>query len=473
MSIRACLEVLDKLEPGSAERKNLLFTARLLAQLLGEATIIPGYKSDAKGAFRTVVPEIERVLSKPNDPFTLHPDVAIAGENHSMFARTLADTARRLGNLRSADGSRLLWACLDIEADLNRRAEDFYRAELAAATPGHGAQTSQAPEFDLEHLPHFLSERCGGQPIAIGRVRRIPGGFSKITLLLELVQNGPYPKSIVLRLDKKGGFLGTKVADEFAVLERLYCNEVCVPKPLLSEPTGEVIGSPFIVVAAVPGATIGDMFNLPAANAAVNASIATELARLHRVPLTAMDGALKGIGKTTREQASEWLRQSLAAWEGLEAPSGIIDTAFDWLTTNLSLADGDSVVMHGDLGLNNILIDNNNVTALVDWEFVCAGHAAYDLGYFHCMASALGSWEDFLDHYRDAGGKVPLRKTLDFFILFANVRLAVMVWQGAVGFMRGQLKDIMWGNVVANDLRTATMRVVEQMKIIARHAESV
>lgn len=122
--------------------------------------------------------------------------------------------------------------------------------------------------------------------------------------------------------------------------------------------------------------------------------------------------------------------------------------------------------MHGDLGLNNILIDGERVSALLDWEFVRAGHAAYDLGYFHCMATALGDWEDFLAAYQRAGGTVPSPEVLQFFILFANVRLAVMVWQAEAGFMRGRLPGLIFSNPGSHDLRVATMRIADRLQAI-------
>ena len=83
------------------------------------------------------------------------------------------------------------------------------------------------------------------------------------------------------------------------------------------------------------------------------------------------------------------------------------------------------------------------------------------------MAVPLGSWDDFLAAYARSGGVLPSPETLDFFILFANVRLATMVWQGATAFERGQLTDLVWANPGAHDKRIATMRVAEQLRKVA------
>lgn len=184
--------------------------------------------------------------------------------------------------------------------------------------------------IDTGRLAAYLAKQTGGAPITVSEVGVVPGGFSKLTLIVKLGDNAALPGTIVLRLDRPAGLaLGTEVRDEFAILQLLHARGVRVPEPFACEPTGDVLGAPFMAVAAVPGKTIGDMFNLPPRNPAINTAIATEIARMHAVPLHAVGGALRDSDKSTREQAAEWLDASRRTWEGLSASSAIIDAGFD------------------------------------------------------------------------------------------------------------------------------------------------
>ena len=459
---RTAAEAAPALPAGSMERKNLLILQRLAVKALADQGVTRESFHGAGASLAEARPRIERALSAAGKAL---PVEWPAGEmSPGEVADALSRAAQLLGEVDSAEARELFWQCIDLEAGINRRGEDFYQsrmAEYSSAGAGGAAVT-----IDLDRLAGFLSEQAG-EPVTIRSARNVPGGFSKLTVIVELEKAGPYPPRIVVRLDRKGGYLNTTVADEFEVISALHKEGVAVPRPLASDPTGAVLGDPFIVVEARPGRTIGDMFNPPEPSAATNESVAAALAGLHSVPLDRMGDALRGTELSTREQAADWLMESKTAWQGLATPSAIMDAGFAWLEDNLHLAEGVPVVMHGDLGLNNMLIEDERLTALLDWEFVRAGHAGYDLGYFHCMAVPLGSWEDFLVAYGRAGGVVPAPEVLDFFILFANVRLATMVWQGATAFGRGQLTDLVWANPGANDQRVATMRVAEQLRKVA------
>lgn len=443
----ACEDAEAELPAGTTVKKNTLYAKRLAVQLILDSVEEPKYVAELQDAFRAAMARAGV-------------DAAAAATADEMRA-ALSATAKGLPD-DAGEARRML---LEVEYELTARSEAFYTEQLALLAGGNTSGAGGQNQYDGQAIVDFLSREAGGAPVSLVSLRRIPGGFSKTTLLLEIDAGDAYPSRIVVRLDRADSYLGTAVSDEYEVIGRLYAAGVKVPRPLAHEPTGKVVGDPFIVVAALPGATIGDMFNMPPPNPAINRSVATELAKLHSVPLSHMGDALRNVG-TTREQAGMWLNESRQAWENLNMPSAIMDAGFAWLAGNLHLAEGERVVMHGDAGLNNILIDGDTVSALLDWEFVQAGHAGYDIGYFHCMAIALGPWEEFLAAYEEAGGILPSPEAIDFFILFANVRLATMVWQSASAFMSGQYNDIMWADPVVHDLRIGVMRVAQQLKAI-------
>ena len=90
---------------------------------------------------------------------------------------------------------------------------------------------------------------------------------------------------------------------------------------------------------------------------------------------------------------------------------------------------------HGDYGINNILIKDNSVSGILDWEHAHIGNPAYDLGYFHPMADSLASWSVFLDEYADTGVPMPDQDQINYSILLGATRVGVMVCQVRKAFL--------------------------------------
>jgi aminoglycoside phosphotransferase (APT) family kinase protein len=73
------------------------------------------------------------------------------------------------------------------------------------------------------------------------------------------------------------------------------------------------------------------------------------------------------------------------------------------------LDEGAPCVVHGDIGAHNLLVHDDRLTAILDWEFSRVGDPAEDLGVARPNVIACMDWDEFLRIYRDAGGRpVPL-----------------------------------------------------------------
>jgi aminoglycoside phosphotransferase (APT) family kinase protein len=258
-----------------------------------------------------------------------------------------------------------------------------------------------------------------------------------MTIQLAGVKN--LPSAIVLRGDSitSANYGGASSVDEYRLLKVLYEHGVCVPKPLAAETSGAVFGSPFMLVERAPGVMIGHMFDLPPPNKTTGQDIARKLAAIHRVPVSAIGDWVRGAKVETSKQVASTIEESFVNWQSLQRPSPIFEAAFKWLRENVTIMDKSRGLVHGDYGLNNILIDNGRASAILDWEFFHIGNPAYDLGYFYYQAESLCSWQEFLDAYVGAGGTLPSKEELDFSILFAATRLGVMVSQSHIAFRNG------------------------------------
>jgi aminoglycoside phosphotransferase (APT) family kinase protein len=93
-------------------------------------------------------------------------------------------------------------------------------------------------------------------------------------------------------------------------------------------------------------------------------------------------------------------------------PSEVFEQAFATLAVTRPPARP-PVIVHGDLRLGNLIVDERGLAAVIDWELVHSGDAAEDLGWL-CVrawrfggagpAAGLASREDLLAAYRAAGG---------------------------------------------------------------------
>lgn len=311
-------------------------------------------------------------------------------------------------------------------------------------TPQQGAASSgavHARSIDERSFNAFLAHAFPDEPsLRLAGYRYISGGHSKFTARIQTTAGRSIPSNIILRADASGTYGGASVVDEFRLLQVLHRNGVKVPRPLAVDASGKAFGAAMMLVEAMPGESIGHMFNLPQPNAAVNRDVATQLARLHRIPAAEFGNKVDSANCTNQEKALNWLDESYATFKALNRGTAVLEAAFHWLRENAALNDGARSLVHGDYGLNNILIHQDRVSTILDWEFAHIGNPIYDLGYFYYQADSLSSFQEFFDAYRAAGGFNPTQAQIDYATLFASTRLGVMVLQSETAFEAGVIK---------------------------------
>lgn len=128
---------------------------------------------------------------------------------------------------------------------------------------------------------------------------------------------------------------------------------------------------PVLALAALPGSALGSLGTPSTASSAAWASTGAAVRTLHDAPLPARPG------RTVEELASsladecEWL----VAHEVL---------SLDVVTRNRALAETvlrpwTPVFIHGDLQVDHVFVDGDDVTGIVDWSEAAQGDALFDL----------------------------------------------------------------------------------------------
>jgi aminoglycoside phosphotransferase (APT) family kinase protein len=116
-----------------------------------------------------------------------------------------------------------------------------------------------------------------------------------------------------------------------------------------------------------------------------------------------------------------------------------LELAFQWLRRELPRVDGAASLVHGDPGFQNTLVEGDELVCLLDWEFAHAGDPAEDLAYCRPTVSRVMPWEQFLEHYRAAGGAAITPARLEYFEIWRTVRNASLGTRMLRDFMDGTI----------------------------------
>lgn len=292
-------------------------------------------------------------------------------------------------------------------------------------------------EVTAERLQGLLQDSLGGTPLRVVSFHRVYGGYSKDTFLFDVAVDGAATESLVLRRDLPFGPAGTTVRDEFALLRRLFDNGFPVAEPLLLDPEGRHVGQAAMVSRRVAGRAGTDGWSAdPRCRDEIVRKLARIVARLH-----AQDPAGLGVaveGGDARAAVRAYLELWRERWHRHRVhPSLTIASGFDWLLSHIPEINGRPVVVHGDIGFHNVMVEGGDITALLDWEFAHAGDPVEDLGYARQFIEPLGCWELFLDAYVAAGGAPYRQENARFYEVWRSVRNAICCMTAWSGFLDG------------------------------------
>ena len=341
-------------------------------------------------------------------------------------------------------------------------AEEFKRLNAVnalAIEERHSRQCQEQQEDSLNRagLARFLHSAVPDkEAVEVVGSKTVSRGMSKKTVLVSVARGRSLPSSLVLRIDRSANnYLGTTVLDEYRVVTLLWEHGVRIPQPFALEPTGQVLGDPFIVFAKADGTAVGGNFAAPPPNPALVVDIAANLAKIHSVPTASWPRHDQPQGPMFIDQEIADYR---ADWASLNASSPITESCFDWIEANRARAYGPPALTHNDFNFNNFLVEGSVVNAVLDWEFAHVGTAAADLGYFYYSAEAVSSFRAFLAAYAAAGGNVPPDDQLDFYVLWGQLRLVVMCFKAVKSFEEGRFDDIRFGMTILHR-RQALLRI--------------
>jgi len=281
---------------------------------------------------------------------------------------------------------------------------------------------------------------------------RLTGGASKELFRFALIAPGGSSQSYVLRMNPPESVIETSLSREFEAL-RAFEGIVPVPKAICIDADGSHFGTPSMITSLVTGVT--KPLGAPGGGGGVSGlgiNVGTpwrkllaepfikHLVAIHNFDCQSADLPSYSVPNAYPQQAArrqvDWWTQ---AWiDDVVDPNPLIVTAENWMRNNLPSCD-EIVFLHSDYRTGNYLIDEQNqtISAILDWELSHLGDFHDDIAWViskvfghldeqgQFLVSGLMPRQEFLDRYMQATGRNINPKTLHFYEILNNYKVAV------------------------------------------------
>jgi aminoglycoside phosphotransferase (APT) family kinase protein len=243
-----------------------------------------------------------------------------------------------------------------------------------------------------DRIAGYLGAQLGAA-VALRDVTRIAVGWSHETWLFDATWRADgvdHRQGFCLRRDPGNALLHemSDLGTQFTVLRALEATAVPAPRAFFYEPDPAVLDAPFLVMERVAGTCPspwgrdGQAFYRAAAERGVlPGSFTDALVAIHTADWEAAGLAVLGVPGP----GDGFVRRELATWRRLIDASGIepdpiLVDVLCWLDANAPATDRRTLV-HGAYRTGNLLIDDDRVTAVLDWETESIGDPMYDVAY--------------------------------------------------------------------------------------------
>ncbi|HET7048675.1 MAG TPA: phosphotransferase family protein, partial [Solirubrobacteraceae bacterium] len=203
-------------------------------------------------------------------------------------------------------------------------------------------------------------------------VQRLTGGASRETWSFDALIDGEW-RPLVMRSGRSGR--GSMTVEALAFDAAAGAG---VPEPRIV-----ARGDSFLVMERIEGETIARRILREEKFAALRPLLAEQcgeiLARIHSIPREAIPDL----------EGGDPLTDTAAMIHSFEEPSPALELGLAWLERNRPEPER-GVVLHGDFRLGNLIIGEEGVRAVLDWELVHRGDPCQDLGYLCVRAWRFG-----------------------------------------------------------------------------------
>ena len=282
-----------------------------------------------------------------------------------------------------------------------------------------------------------------GDDVTVENLRTLTGGASRITSAFDAVTPATR-RALILRAapNAEGQFASMEL--EAAVQAAAAEAGAPVPHILIASNSPAALGNPFLICDEVAGETIVRKIQRhldDAGRARLLNQCGAALAAIHRARTDAPE-------LVERDELTEWR----ARFDDLPDTTATFEWAFRWLEANRP-DPGPRTLTHGDFRMGNLIVDGSNLAAVLDWEAVHIGDMHEDLAWF-CVrawrfgappsmaAGGLGTVEEFIAAYEQAGGAAVDRAALRWWLVLGTLKWGIICRYQAERHLSGQTRSV-------------------------------
>ncbi|MEH6826577.1 phosphotransferase family protein [Parasphingorhabdus sp.] len=317
-----------------------------------------------------------------------------------------------------------------------------------------------------ETFQQKLAEYCGktfGAGGELTEVHRLSGGasmeswafsFGGEEYVLRRLPSGLSPDDDGLR--------GVPLATQADVIELARTAGVTAPQVRGRLKPGDGLGEGFIMTKAEGETLPHKILGNPAfaeAESRLTEQCARELAAIHQIEIGPLLQSLEYFSP------ADLIRVQKEKYHEIGGQMPIYEYAFHWLEQNAPDAS-DKYLVHGDFRMGNLMVDQQGLSAVLDWELVRLGDPVQDLaylctpswrfGHYEKAAGGFDSAESFLAAYATASGAEVDPDRFRFWLIYSTL------WWGVACMVMGQI----WRSHADRSLeRTVIGRRVSEVEI--------
>lgn len=297
-------------------------------------------------------------------------------------------------------------------------------------------------------LSPFIRDAAGADSVSVEDGDLLTGGaIQENRALMVKIAGGPFDGTheLVLRAEAMATIPESRpLEQQFRLLQAAQGAGVTVPEPLWYCDDASIAGKKFYLMRRVPGEALGVRVTRMGPMPDVAAALGQELASIHSVrpPQEGLD-FLEPVKNSPALDAIAKYRGYLDAEP---EPHPALEWTLRWL--ELHAPDtGDTVLCHRDFRTGNYMVDEGELTGVLDWEFAGWGDMHEDLAWFcaRCWrfsgprleAGGIADRDIFYRAYEKASGRRIDRTLIGYWEAMAHVRWAVIALQQAMRHRSG------------------------------------
>ncbi|HVO03593.1 MAG TPA: phosphotransferase family protein [Candidatus Cybelea sp.] len=253
-------------------------------------------------------------------------------------------------------------------------------------------------------LADFITRAAQAESVRVDVMARLGGGAIQENWAIDLaIEGGPMAGThrCVLRSDAVSGIAESWPREkEFALIGAAHDAGVAVPEPLFLEPEGRVIGRPFYIMRRASGTAharrvLRDLE--PEAGDALAHRLGLELSKLHRIRPENAPASLAFLPKAGADLIAQRAAHYRRALDALPEPQPVLEWAINRME-DLAPPIAEIALAHRDFRTGNYMVDGDQLTAILDFEFTGWSDPYEDLGWFCARCWRFGATD------REAGG---------------------------------------------------------------------